>query len=83
MALGSVDESQCMISDIHMSGGMSGLDRMGHLAKIQPAMPVILMIGFADRECQERAWRSGAYCVLAKLFDDDTLIACLDQALAA
>ena len=75
--------ADCVISDVHMPGGMSGVELARRLADDRSPTPVILMSGFADRACREEAERIKVGCLLTKPFDDDTLIACLDEALTA
>ena len=83
LASDSARTADCVISDVHMPGGMSGVELAYRLASERPPMPIILMSGFSDRECREAAERTKVGCLLAKPFDDDTLIACLERALAA
>jgi len=76
-------EADCVISDVHMPGGLSGVELARRLANDVPPMPIILMSGFASDDCREQAEQTKVRCFLAKPFDDCTLIECLDEALAA
>lgn len=76
-------DASCIISDVHMPGGMSGVELAQRLSGDSPPMPIILMSGFTNGDCREQAEKTKVHCLLAKPFDDDTLIECLDQALAA
>jgi len=75
--------SDCVITDVHMPGGMSGLDLVTVLAKRDPTVPVILMSAFHQPQDADRIQESGARCILGKPFDDQTLIDCIEEALAA
>ncbi|WP_210251675.1 response regulator transcription factor [Neorhizobium galegae] len=77
----SAGTADCVISDIHMPGGMSGIDLARRLGDDRPPMPVILMSAFADKDVRERAEDTKVHCLLAKPFDEETLIACLEKAL--
>ena len=79
----SFSATDCIICDVHMPGGMSGLDLAHKLSSSRSPTPIILMSGFSDHECREALRRSQIRHLLAKPFDDETLIACLDEALAA
>jgi FixJ family two-component response regulator len=73
----------CIISDLQMPGGMSGVEMAERLAANGNAPPVILISAFADASVHARAARAGVLCVLKKPFDGDELINWLDRALAA
>jgi FixJ family two-component response regulator len=71
----------CVLSDLNMPGGMSGLELARRLAVERPAVAVILMTGFCQPQCREEVERSEVRCLLWKPFDEATLISCLDEAL--
>lgn len=75
--------ADCVISDVAIPGGMSGLDLARRLAGDRPETPVILMSGCADRTCRIEAKSLGVEALLSKPFDDETLAGFLDRALAA
>jgi FixJ family two-component response regulator len=79
----SAPVTHCVISDIHMPGGMSGLDLAHRLAEDHPPTPIILMSAYSNRDQEEQAKDLRVYCLLPKPFDDDTVIACLERALVA
>jgi FixJ family two-component response regulator len=79
----AVRDASCIISDVHMPGGMSGVELAQRLSADSLPMPIILMSGFTNGDCREQAEKTKAHCLLAKPFDDAMLIECLDQALAA
>jgi FixJ family two-component response regulator len=72
----------CVISDVAIPGGMSGVELARRLAGDRPDVPLILMSGCADKNCREEAAALGVDALLAKPFDDEMLIRFLDRALA-
>jgi FixJ family two-component response regulator len=67
--------SCCVLSDIQIPGGMSGIDLKANTAK-----PVILMTAFGSDSVRARARQVGAVCLLEKPFTDRELIDCLGRA---
>src|SRR5262245_39648861 len=78
---GCVRETACLISDVQMPG-MSGLELQNQLRAQGIRLPVIFMTAYPELAAQEQALASGALGFLNKPFDEDKLIACLDQALS-
>ncbi len=72
--------SACIISDIQMPG-MSGVELQERLAQSSGA-PMILITARTEAGLHERALASGAIAVLHKPFAAETLIDCLERALA-
>ena len=72
----------CVISDVAIPGGMSGLELARLLAQDRPEIPLILMSGCAEKSCHQEAKALGVDALLAKPFDDKVLIGFLDRALA-
>jgi FixJ family two-component response regulator len=73
--------SDCVVSDIHMPGGMSGVELAQTLASSNSPTPIILMTGFTGTEHRRQATDQRVQCLLDKPFNDDTLIHCLEAAL--
>jgi FixJ family two-component response regulator len=72
----------CVVSDVQMPG-MSGLDLKEALNTAGTTTPVILITAFADDAAtRARADALGATCLLRKPFTADSLIGCLERALA-
>ncbi len=67
--------ARCVVCDIQLPGGMSGIE-----LKEAIATPVILMTAFASDAVLARAARRGAVCLLKKPFGNDELMACLARA---
>ena len=73
--------TDCVISDIAIPGGMSGLELARWLADERPGIPVILVSGFVNKRSREEAEALGVEALLAKPFDDEMLISILNHAL--
>ena len=77
-----LNETSCVITDVRMPE-MSGLDLQAHLlAKGGRPFPFIFVTAFSVESDRDRALRAGATCFLSKPFDGETLIECLETALA-
>jgi FixJ family two-component response regulator len=76
-----IRETACLISDVQMPG-MSGLELQNRLLAQGVRLPVIFITAYPESNAREQALASGALGFLNKPFNEDNLIACLDQALA-
>jgi FixJ family two-component response regulator len=74
-------DTACLISDVQMPG-MSGLELQNQLLAQGVRLPVIFITAYPESEARERALASGALGFLNKPFNEEKLIACLDQALS-
>lgn len=74
-------ETACVISDVQMPG-MSGIELKLALVAAGEVTPVILMTAFADDGARDRAEQAGAVGFLRKPFSGDSMISCLERALA-
>lgn len=74
--------ADCIVSDVQMPGGMSGLMLAEHLSGLGGKPPLILISAFADEAIQAVARRAGARALLKKPFDGGTLIALVAEAVA-
>jgi len=79
---GQLDKTACLITDVQMPGGMNGADLQNHLIAKGDGTPVILMTAFPECGLRERVLRAGAIGFLSKPFREESLIACLDKAVA-
>ncbi|HEY2137935.1 MAG TPA: response regulator [Xanthobacteraceae bacterium] len=77
----SVHDSSCLITDVQMHG-MSGIDLQNRLTAENLRLPIIFMTAFPETNTCARALAAGALGFLSKPFSDDSLIECLDKALA-
>jgi FixJ family two-component response regulator len=78
---GRLQQTACLITDVQMPG-MSGIDLQNHLKACGDATPVIFVTAFPVDEVRQRALSAGAIGFLTKPFDEECLIACLENALA-
>jgi FixJ family two-component response regulator len=77
---GCVEETWCLITDLHMPG-LSGLDLQSHLLAEGYRFPIIFVTAFPDDSVRARALNAGAVGFLSKPFPEESLIACLKIAL--
>lgn len=63
---------ELIISDVHLPGGVSGLDMLAGIRRADWSLPVLLVTGYGDPATYEEAARLGAY-VLDKPLDLDDL----------
>ena len=79
---GDLDDTVCLIADVQMPG-MSGLQLQSQLIARGHQLPIILITAFPEASVRAQALAAGALGFLSKPFRDDSLIACIDEALAA
>jgi DNA-binding NtrC family response regulator len=70
------------ITDLRMPG-MDGLETLGALKRIDPALVVIVVTGYASQDTASGCLARGAYSYLLKPFDLADLYAVVDRALDA
>ena len=70
-----------LIADIHMPG-MSGIDLQRELTDRRPELPIIFITAFPEERVREQLMAAGAIGMLSKPYDGDTLIECIEKALA-
>lgn len=73
--------SAAIVTDIQMPG-LSGIELKERLTADGCTAPVIMITARSEPGLQERAFASGALCVLKKPFAAEALIDCLERALA-
>lgn len=78
----AAQDSQCIVSDVQMPGGMSGLELLSQLRGRGSTVPVILISSFTVPESREAAQRAGAYYTLRKPFDGDDLVQSVERAVS-
>jgi len=76
-----VEGTCCLITDVQMSG-LSGVDLQKRLIAQGRRLPIIFITAFPDDGMQRRVLDAGAIGFLSKPFSDESLIQCLDMALA-
>jgi FixJ family two-component response regulator len=70
-----------LIADIHMPG-MSGIDLQRELTDRRPELPIIFITAFPEERVRDQLMAAGAIGMLSKPYDGDTLIECIEKALA-
>ncbi|MET0332290.1 MAG: response regulator [Dyella sp.] len=75
-----LDATACLITDVQMPG-LNGLDLQDRLLAEGHRMPIIFMTAFPEDRLRQRALLAGAVGFLAKPFDAEGMIECLDRAL--
>jgi len=76
-----LNDTSCVITDVRMPE-MSGLDLQAYLLAKGQTFPFIFVTAFSVESDRDRALKAGATCFLSKPFDGETLIECLEAALA-
>ena len=76
-----LQDTSCLIVDVQMPG-MSGLDLQDALLARQPGLPVIFITAFPADTVRKRAEAAGAAGFFSKPVDSQSMIHCLDAALA-
>jgi FixJ family two-component response regulator len=80
LSRGSVAETRCLITDMHMPG-MTGIDLQVRLMAAGHRIPIIFMSGFSEDMVRAAALQNGAIGFLNKPINVDDLIECLNEAL--
>jgi FixJ family two-component response regulator len=81
LAADQADRSAAIVTDIQMPG-LSGIELKQRLVADGCSAPVIMITARSEEGLKERAFASGALCVLKKPFAAEALIDCLERALA-
>jgi len=71
----------CVVTDLQMPGGLTGLDLLRNIVTRGLGWPVIIMTGQANERVRESASRLGAFGFLAKPFGPELLIGAVRNAL--
>ncbi len=69
------------VADLHMAE-MSGLEFCHRAASLRPTLPIVTMTGFGTADTARAAKRAGAFDLVPKPFELETLCAALERALA-
>lgn len=81
LADAEAQRSACIVTDIQMPG-LSGIELKQRLARAGCVAPVIMITARTERALHVEALAAGALCVLKKPFPAESLVACLERALA-
>src|SRR5271169_6804102 len=71
--------SEVVLSDIKMPG-MTGIDLMDEIHRIEPGIPVVLFTAYADLQTALSAIKKDAFDFIIKPFDPDVLIKSIGKA---
>jgi len=80
LASGRVEDTACIITDLHMPG-LSGLDLQSRLLADGHHTPIIFITAYPKAAIRARALKAGAVAFLAKPFEERALIRSLETAL--
>jgi len=72
--------TDCLIADVQMPG-MSGIELHGQLVRSGKTIPTVLITAHPDEKARQRAMKAGVICYLAKPFNEDELLDCIQTAL--
>ena len=78
-----VHDTSCLITDVQMPPGLSGIDLQDRLIARSHRIPIIFITGYPDDSVQARAMKAGAVAFLSKPYNHDHLLGYLDKALKA
>jgi FixJ family two-component response regulator len=76
-----IDSAGCLILDVRLRG-VDGLDFQQELAESESPLPVVLISGHGDIPMTVRGMRGGAITFLLKPFEEDAMLAAIEEALA-
>jgi two-component system nitrogen regulation response regulator GlnG len=74
------EQPQVMVSDIRMPGG-SGVELLGKVKELYPALPIIIMTAYSDLDSAVSAFQGGAFEYLPKPFDVPKAVELIRRAL--
>ena len=80
---GDISETDCIITDVQMPTGMSGLDLQSRLCAAGIKVPTVFITAFPEEHVRARAEAAGAIGFLAKPFDGRVLVKLLTAAVEA
>jgi len=80
---GDMLQVDCIVTDVQMPGGMSGLDLQDRLCEAGVKVPTVIITAFPEEHVRNRAEAAGAIGFLAKPFDGRTLVKLLTDAVEA
>ena len=81
LACPEADQAACLILDVRLQGA-DGLDFQQVLAENEVFVPVILITGHGDIPMTVRGMKAGAVNFLAKPFEEEDLLAAVNEAVA-
>jgi FixJ family two-component response regulator len=81
--LGALSEERpaCVVLDLNLPG-IHGLEVQRRLAQTDPALPVVVITGYADEDARRKAITAGAAAFLLMPLDDRELLGAIQLALS-
>jgi FixJ family two-component response regulator len=76
------DVPACLVLDVRLPGGASGLDLQREMAEREMQLPIIFITGHGDIPMSVQAMKAGAVEFLTKPFRDQDLLDAITQAVA-
>jgi len=73
-----INDTDCLISDVQMPG-IDGLELQRILAQEGRAIPIIFITAYPKDSVRVRAVAAGAVCFLAKPYNAQTIIDCIER----
>jgi FixJ family two-component response regulator len=80
---GDLLQTDCIVTDVQMPAGMSGLDLQDRLIEAGVKVPTVFITAFPEEHVRSRAVAGGAIGFLSKPFDGRTLVKLLTDAVEA
>jgi len=77
---GDLPDTDCIVTDVQMPAGISGLDLQRRLLDTGIKVPTVIITAFPEEHLRSRALAAGAIGFLAKPFDGRTLVRLLVEA---
>jgi len=81
LASKQLDRFQCLVLDVHLTG-LSGFDVQERLNETRHFIPIVFITAHDDATTRERARRTATSQYLRKPFDEQSLIAAIQTAVA-
>jgi FixJ family two-component response regulator len=78
-----VSNTSCLITDVQMPPGLSGVDLQDRLIARGHRIPIIFITGYPDDSVRARAMKAGAVAFLGKPYNHDHLLGYVEKALNA
>jgi FixJ family two-component response regulator len=78
-----VHDTSCLITDVQMPPGLSGIDLQDRLIARGHRIPIIFITGYPDENVRARAMKAGAVAFLSKPYNHEHLLGYLEKALKA
>jgi FixJ family two-component response regulator len=80
---GDLLQTDCIVTDVQMPSGMSGLDLQQRLTEAGVKVPTVIITAFPEDHVRSRAEAGGAIGFLSKPFDGRELVKLLTSAVEA